>query len=67
MNYFIQDLNVFYATIYGGLAIGFLFDINRSLKNNFKFINKLSFLFDILFWILVTLTIFIVVSATSKF
>lgn len=67
MNYFIQDLNVFYTTIYGGLAIGFLFDINRSLKNNFKFINKLSFLFDILFWILVTLTIFIVVSATSKF
>ena len=67
MNYFIEDLSVFYATIYGGIAIGILFDINRSLKNNFKFINRISFIFDIIFWILVTFTIFIVVNATSKF
>ena len=67
MNYFIEDLNVFYATIYGGLAIGILFDINRSLKNNFKFIKRISFIFDILFWILVTFIIFIVINATSKF
>ena len=67
MNYFIQDLNVFYATIYGGILIGILFDINRSLKNNFKFINKVSFIFDVLFWIIITFVIFVVVNATSKF
>ena len=67
MNYFIEDLNVFYATIYGGIAIGILFDINRSLKNNFKFIKRISFIFDILFWVIVTLIIFIVINATSKF
>lgn len=67
MNYFIQDLNVFYATIYGGILIGILFDINRSLKNNFKFINKVSFIFDALFWIIITFVIFVVVNATSKF
>ena len=67
MNYFIEDLSVFYATIYGGIAIGILFDINRSLKNNFKFISRISFIFDVIFWILVTFTIFIVVNATSKF
>ena len=67
MNDFIEDLNVFYATIYGGIAIGILFDINRSLKNNFKFIKRISFIFDILFWILVTFIIFIVINATSKF
>ena len=33
---FTEDLSSFYATIYGGLAIGLLFDINRSLKSNFK-------------------------------
>ena len=42
MNYFIQDMNVFYATIYGGILIGILFDINRSLKENFKIIKKFS-------------------------
>lgn len=67
MNYFIQDLNVFYATIYGGIVIGILFDINRSLKNNFKFIKKLSFIFDILFWLIITAIIFIVVNTISKF
>ena len=41
MNYFIQDMNVFYATIYGGILIGILFDINRSLKENFKIIKKI--------------------------
>ncbi|WP_455544023.1 spore cortex biosynthesis protein YabQ [Intestinibacter sp.] len=67
MNYFIQDLNVFYATIYGGIVIGILFDINRSLKNNFKFISKLSFIFDVLFWLIITVIIFIVVNTISKF
>ena len=61
MNYFIQDMNVFYATIYGGILIGILFDINRSLKENFKIIKKTSFILDVLFWIV------IVVNTISKF
>ena len=64
MNYFIQDMNVFYATIYGGILIGILFDINRSLKENFKIIKKTSFILDVLFWIVITL---IVVNTISKF
>lgn len=67
MNYFIEDLNVFYATIYGGIIIGFLFDINRSVKNNFKCIRKISFIFDIIFWILATLVTFIIINAVEKF
>ena len=63
MNYFIQDMNVFYATIYGGILIGILFDINRSLKENFKIIKKTSFILDVLF----TLIVFIVVNTISKF
>ena len=58
MNYFIQDMNVFYATIYGGILIGILFDINRSLKENFKIIKKTSFILDVLFWIVITLIVF---------
>ena len=62
MNYFIQDMNVFYATIYGGILIGILFDINRSLKENFKIIKKTSLILDVLFWIVI-----IVVNTISKF
>ena len=67
MNYFIQDMNVFYATIYGGILIGILFDINRSLKENFKVIKKTCFILDVLFWIVITLIVFIVVNTISKF
>ena len=67
MNYFIEDLNVFYATIYGGIVIGILFDINSSLKKNFKLISKVSFMFDILFCITVTFTTFIVVNTIERF
>ena len=67
MNYFIQDMNVFYATIYGGILIGILFDINRSLKENFKIIKKTSFILDVLFWIVITLIVFIVVNTILSF
>ena len=40
---FTEDLSSFYATIYGGLLIGLLFDINRSLKSNFKILKYLIF------------------------
>ena len=33
---FTQDVEAFYITIYGGIIIGILFDLYRSLKSNFK-------------------------------
>lgn len=67
MNYFIEDLNVFYATIYGGILIGFLFDINRSIKNNFICLKKVHFICDIIFCIVATLVTFITINAVEKF
>ena len=46
---FTEDLSSFYATIYGGLLIGLLFDINRSLKSNFKILKYFSIVFNIVF------------------
>ena len=51
---FTEDLSSFYATIYGGLLIGLLFDINRSLKSNFKILKYFSIVFNIVFWIMAT-------------
>ncbi len=67
MNYFIEDLNIFYTTIYGGIIIGILFDFNSSLKKNFKSISKISFIFDILFCITVTILTFVVINTIERF
>ena len=64
---FTQDAVSFYGTIYGGIIIGLLFDINRAIKNNFKILKKISLIFDIVFWILATLIIFITVNAIESF
>lgn len=64
---FTQDVSSFYATIYGGLLIGLLFDINRSLKSNFKILKYFSIVFNIIFWILATVIIFITVNAIESF
>lgn len=64
---FTQDLSSFYATIYGGLIIGLLFDINRALKSNFKILKHFSVFFNIIFWILATITIFITINAIEFF
>lgn len=64
---FTQDVSSFYATIYGGLLIGLLFDINRSLKSNFKILKYFSIVFNIIFWILATAIIFITVNAIESF
>ena len=58
---FTEDLSSFYATIYGGLLIGLLFDINRSLKSNFKILKYFSIVFNIVFWIMASVIIFITV------
>ena len=64
---FTQDLSSFYATIYGGLIIGLLFDINRALKSNFKILKYFSIVFNIIFWILATIIIFITINAIEFF
>ena len=64
---FTEDAISFYATIYGGLIIGLLFDINRSLKFNFKILKCFSVVFDIVFWVLATAIIFITINAIESF
>lgn len=67
MRFFIEDLNIFYLTLYGGIAIGLLFDFYRILRRNFKIVKKLSLLFDIIFWILITIVIFITINILERF
>ena len=64
---FTEDAISFYATIYGGLIIGLLFDVNRSLKSNFKILKCFSVVFDIVFWVLATAIIFITINAIESF
>lgn len=64
---FTEDAISFYATIYGGLIIGLLFDINRALKSNFKILKYFSIVFNIIFWILATIIIFITINAIESF
>ena len=40
MGFFIEDINIFYLTLYGGIVIGLLFDLYRSLRTNFKIVKK---------------------------
>ena len=64
---FTQDVIYFYATIYGGIIIGLLFDVYRALKANFKIIKHCSLFFDALFWSLTTIIIFITINAIEFF
>ncbi|WP_195940809.1 spore cortex biosynthesis protein YabQ [Romboutsia sp. 1001713B170131_170501_G6] len=67
MTPFTQDASYFFATIYGGIVVGMLFDIYKVIKSNFKFIKYCSLVFDALFWILTTITVFITVNAIESF
>ena len=64
---FTQYVSAFYATIYGGITVGILFDIYRSLRHNFKIVRTLSLFFDTLFWLIVTLLTFITINAVENF
>lgn len=64
---FTQDVEAFYITIYGGIIIGILFDFYRSLKSNFKVIKYFSVVFDVLFWILSTIVVFVTVNFIDSF
>ena len=64
---FTQNIQVFLATIYGGILIGLLFDIHRCIKGNFKIIDSLSIIFDILFWAITTCLVFITINIVEYF
>lgn len=64
---FTEDISSFYATIYGGLVIGLLFDFHRVLKSNFKIVKYLSLIFDMIFWTLATVVVFITINAAENF
>ncbi|MGL5716054.1 MAG: spore cortex biosynthesis protein YabQ [Paraclostridium sp.] len=64
---FTEDIGIFFATIYGGISIGILFDLYRACKTNLNVIKIFSTLYDILFWIVVTILIFIVVNVVESF
>lgn len=67
MRFFIEDINIFYLTLYGGIVIGILFDLYRVLRKNFKMVRKISFIFDVIFWILITCVIFTTINLLEKF
>lgn len=64
---FTEDIGVFFATIYGGISIGILFDIYRACKSNFNVIKAFSILYDVVFWIIVTSLVFITINVVESF
>lgn len=67
MKYFIEDVNIFYLTLYGGIVIGILFDFYRVLRRNYKVIRRISIVFDIVFWFLITIVIFTSINLLEGF
>lgn len=64
---FTEDLSIFYATIYGGIIIGIIFDLYRAIKSNFKLGKILTNIYDIIFWVISTLIIFTTINAIESF
>lgn len=64
---FTQDLGVFFATAYGGIIIGILFDLYRAFKQNFNVVKIFSLFYDVIFWMFVTGLIFITVNVIESF
>ena len=67
MGFFIEDLNIFYLTLYGGIVVGLLFDFYRALRTNFKIVRKISFIFDFIFWLFITIVVFTTVNILEQF
>ncbi len=67
MGFFVEDISIFYLTLYGGIVIGLLFDLYRVLRSNFKIVKKISFLFDAIFWLLITIVIFTTINLLERF
>ncbi|MGE4282578.1 MAG: spore cortex biosynthesis protein YabQ [Clostridia bacterium] len=56
---------IFLSSIVGGLIIGLVFDIFRILRRVIKTVNFITYIQDILFWIIVTMIIFLLVFVTN--
>jgi len=56
---------VFLSSVIGGLIVGFLFDVFRIFRKVIKTANIITYLQDLLFWILVSLIIFTLVFITN--
>lgn len=67
MGFFLEDINIFYLTLYGGIVIGILFDFYKSLRSNFKIVRKVSFVFDCIFWLFITIVIFTTINLLEQF
>ncbi len=57
---------IFLSSVAGGLIIGFVFDIFRILRKVVKTANFITYLEDILFWILAAIIIFALVFITNN-
>lgn len=57
---------IFLSSVVGGLLVGFVFDIFRILRRVVKTANFITYIEDILFWILVSIIIFSLVFITNN-
>ncbi len=57
---------IFLSSVVAGLIVGFVFDIFRILRKVIKTSNIITYLEDILFWILVAIIIFTLVFVTNN-
>ncbi len=57
---------IFLSSVAAGLIVGFVFDIFRILRKVIKTSNVITYIEDILFWILVAIIIFILVFVTNN-
>lgn len=47
----VNQAYIFLATVYGGLLIGFLYDVNRMLRKIFRYQKVITGILDLLFWL----------------
>jgi len=64
---FTEDVVVFLTTIYGGIIIGLIYDFYRATKKNFKVPKLFTIIHDTLFWIVVTMLVFVTINVVESF
>ncbi|HSQ33685.1 MAG TPA: spore cortex biosynthesis protein YabQ [Peptostreptococcaceae bacterium] len=64
---FTEDIAVFLTTIYGGIIIGLIYDFYRATKKNFKIPKLFTIIHDIVFWIVVTILVFVTINVVESF
>ena len=64
---FTEDIVIFLTTIYGGIIIGLIYDFYRATKNNFKIPKLFTIVHDTLFWIVITILVFVTINVVESF